>query len=139
MVRLVIGNHDADEKTMHSLCYGAAMFICALSEKLLRLFYMSLIKDSLYVPINKATLGDLLSESNDDILNVFGFHHIKGLSFFLMQTPQKNVGYNIRNNLAHWSNISTDLLSPTFVAQLLWLFTDILNTVFWYFLKDSLE
>lgn len=139
MVQLVIGNHDADEKTMHSLCYGAAMFICALSEKLLRLFYMSLIKDSLYVPINKATLGDLLSESNDDILNVFGFHHIKGLSFFLMQTPQKNVGYNIRNNLAHWSNISTDLLSPTFVAQLLWLFTDILNTVFWYFLKDSLK
>lgn len=139
MVQLVIGNHDADEKTMHSLCYGAAMFICALSEKLLRLFYMSLIKDSLYVPINKATLGDLLSESNDDILNVFGFHHIKGLSFFWMQTPQKNVGYNIRNNLAHWSNISTDLLSPTFVAQLLWLFTDILNTVFWYFLKDSLE
>lgn len=43
------------------------MFICALSEKLLRLFYMSLIKDSLYVPINKATLGDLLSESNDDM------------------------------------------------------------------------
>ncbi len=139
MVQLAIVNHDADEKTMHSLCYGAAMFICALSEKLLRLFYMSLIKDSLYVPINKATLGDLLSESNEDILNVFGFHHIKGLSFFLMQTPQKNVGYNIRNNLAHWSNISTDLLSPTFVAQLLWLFTDILNTVFWYFLKDSLE
>ena len=139
MVQLVIGNHDSDEKTMHSLCYGTAMFICALSEKILRLFYMNLIKDSLYVPINKATLGDLLSESNDDILNVFGFNHIKGLSFFLMQTPQKNVGYNIRNNLAHWSNISTDLLSPTFVAQLLWLFTDILNTVFWYFLKDSLE
>lgn len=139
MVQLVIGNHDSDEKTMHSLCYGTAMFICALSEKILRLFYMNLIKDSLYVPINKATLGDLLSESNDDILNVFGFHHIKGLSFFLMQTPQKNVGYNIRNNLAHWSNISTDLLSPTFMAQLLWLFTDILNTVFWYFLKDSLE
>lgn len=139
MVHLAIWNYDLDKKTVHSLCYGAAMFTCALSEKLLRLFYMNLIKDSQYVPINKATLGELLSENNETMLNVFGLHHIKGLSFFLMQTSQKNVGYNFRNNLAHWANMSIDLLSPTFVAQLLWLFTDILNTVFWFFLKDSLE
>lgn len=139
MVQLVINNHNLDEITVHSLCYGAAMFICALSEKLLRLFYINLVKDRQYVPINKATMGELLSDSNTEILNVFGFHHIKSLSFFLMQTQPKNVGYNFRNKLAHWSAMSVNHLTPTYVAQLLWLFTDILNTVLWHLLEDTTE
>lgn len=139
MVQLVVDNHNSDEKIVHSLCYGATMFLCAFSEKLLRLFYLNLVKDRQYVPINKATLGELLNENNTDMLNAFGFHHIKSLSFFLMQTSHKNIGYNIRNNLAHWAGLSMNTISPTFMAQMLWLFTDILNTVFWYFLKDSME
>lgn len=139
MVQLVVDNHNADNRIVHSLCYSASMYICAFSEKLLRLFYVELIKDRLYVPVNKATLGELLNEGNNDILEIFGEHHIKSLSFFLMQTPHKNIGHNIRNNLAHWSNLSVSVLKPTLVAQMLWLFTDILNTIFGYFLKDATE
>lgn len=139
MVQLIVDNHDAEPKVMHSFCYGAAMFTCAFLEKLLRSFYISLIKERQYVPINKVTLGELLNESNDDIVKIFGEDHLKGLSFFLMQTPQKSIGHNIRNNLAHWSNLSVNVLTPTFVARTLWLFTDILNTVFWHFLKGTTE
>lgn len=139
MVQLIINNHDADKKIVHSLCYGAAMFICAFIEKFLRLFYVSLVKDRQYVPSNTATLGNLLDEDNKDILSVFGENHIKNLIFFLMQTRQKHIGHNIRNNLAHWSNLSVNILTPTYVEQLLWLLTDVINTVFWYLLKDVIE
>lgn len=139
MVRMVISNYDAGDNVVHSLCYSAAMFACALMEKILRLFYMVLIKDRQYVPSNKATLGELLNENNEETLRVFGRNHVKNLSYFLMQTPQENVGHNIRNNLAHWSNLSVNALTPTFVAQVLWLFTDVLNTVFWYFLNPTLK
>ena len=139
MVQLMIDNHDADKKIVHSLCYGAAMFICAFIEKFLRLFYFSMVKDRQYVPSNIATLGDLLNENNKDILSVFGESHIKNLTFFLMQTLQKHIGYNIRNNLAHWSNLSVNILTPTYVEQLLWLLTDIINTVFWHLLKEKIN
>lgn len=137
MVQLAVGNDNSDEKAAHSLCYGASMFICAFTEKLLRLFYMGIVKDNLYVPINKATLGELLKENNTEMIKIFGLDHIKNLSFFLMQTSPDNVGHNIRNNLAHWANISADSLTLPYVARLLWLFTDILNTVFYYFFSGT--
>ncbi len=81
---------------------------------------------------------DLLSENNPHMVDVFGKTHIKNLSFFLQQTASTNVGQNIRNRLAHWANISPSLINISFVAKTLWLFTDILNTIFWYFLKDNI-
>lgn len=139
MIQLIFSSHSATDMTVHSLCYGAAMFACAFTEKLLRLFYTSLTKDRQYIPTNKATLGEVLNENNKDICCLFGLNHIKNLSFFLMRIPPKNIGRNIRNSLAHWSDLSVDMLTPMYVAQVLWLFTDVLNTVFWYLLKNNLE
>ena len=115
------------------------MYTCALSEKFLRILYLHLAKDERYIPINKATIGELLVGSNTYMVNVFGESHIKNLSFFLQRTPPANVGQNIRNSLAHWANVSTETMTPFFVAKILWIFTDILNTVFWYCLKDVIE
>ena len=93
----------------------------------------------MYVPINKATLGELLSTSNIKMVEVFGEIHIKNLSFFLQQVPPSKIGNNIRNSLAHWANISRKELTPMFVSKMLWLFTDILNTLLWYYLKDTIN
>lgn len=137
LVLLVVDNFEISNYATRGMCYGASMYICALSEKLLRILYLHLTKDERYIPINEATIGHLLVESNFHMVNVFGKNHIKNLSFFLQKITPANVGQNIRNSLAHWANISTSAMTPWFMAKTLWLFTDILNTVFWYCINEE--
>ena len=139
LVQLVANNLDLNNDTMHGICYGLSMYTCALSEKLLRILYIHLAKEERYIPVDKATLGELLSVNNTYIVGVFGENHIKNLSFFLQKTFPSNVGQNIRNSLAHWVNVSTDSMTYVFVTKMLWIFTDILNTLFWYCLKDVIK
>ena len=139
LVQLVANNLEINNDATHGMCYGASMYTCALSEKILRILYLHLAKDDRYIPINKATIGELLVMSNSHIVGIFGENHVKNLSFFLQKTASSNVGQNIRNALAHWSNVSPEAMTPFFVAKMLWVFTDILNTVFWYCLKDVIE
>ncbi len=139
LVQLVANNLETSNDATHGMCYGTSMYTCALSEKMLRILYLHLAKDERYIPINKATIGELLVVGNPYMVDIFGESHIKNLSFFLQRTPPANVGQNIRNSLAHWTNVSTETMTPFFVAKMLWIFTDILNTVFWYCLKDVIE
>ena len=139
LVQLVSNNMEVSNDATRGICYGASMYTCTFSEKILRILYMHLAKDERYIPINKATIGELLVVSNTHMVGIFGENHVKNLSFFLQRTAPSNVGQNIRNSLAHWANISTEAMTPIFVAKMLWIFTDILNTVFWYCLKDVIE
>ena len=139
LVQLVSNNLEISNDAAHGMCYGASMYTCAYSEKLLRILYKHLAKDEKYVPLNNATIGQLLSVNNSYMVDVFGGSHIRNLSFFLQQTTPASLGQNIRNALAHWANVSTEAMTPFFVAKMLWIFTDILNTVFWYCLKDVIE
>ncbi len=133
-IRLIADNARKTD-IVRLLCYGASMFGISLAEKLLRMTYISLVKDELYVPINKASLGELLNEER--IVDIFGSTHIKCLSFFLIQTPDSKIGHNLRNSLAHWNGISPNSMNLRFFSTCLWLFIDIMNTVFWYFLKQD--
>ena len=137
MVQIITNNKDMDKKAMAGMCYGASMFLCGLTEKLMRLFYFSLAKDDIFIPTNKTTLGELFSLRNNYIVTTFGEEHIKHLSYFLQQVMPSGVGLNLRNNLAHWSDISISELTPIFLAQIIWLFTDVLNTIFWYCLSKT--
>ena len=139
LVQLVANNLEISNDATRGMCYGASMYTCAFSEKLLRVLYFHLAKDERYIPINKATIGELLVVSNTHIVDIFGENHVKNLSFFLQRTAPSNVGQNIRNTLAHWVNVSTEEMTPFFVAKMLWIYTDILNTVFWYCLKNVIE
>ena len=139
LVQLVSNNLEVSNDATRGMCYGASMYTCAFSEKILRILYLLLAKDERYIPINKTTFGELLVVSNTHMVDIFGENHVKNLSFFLQRTAPSNVGHNIRNTLAHWANVSTEAMTPFFVAKMLWIFTDILNTVFWYCLKDVIE
>jgi len=139
MVQLVANNLDIKNDAMHGICFGASMYTCAFSEKLLRVLYKHLAKDEKYIPLNNATIGLLLNDNNSYMVDIFGKSHIRNLSFFLQQTTPASIGQNIRNSLAHWANFSPEAMTPIFVAKTLWIFTDILNTVFWYCLKDVIE
>lgn len=135
LVQMISMNLQTENPAMQGICYGAAMFICALSEKLLRILYAWLVKDEEYIAINKITLGDLLVK-NSKITEVFEENHVKNLSFFMLRTGENGVGENIRNSLAHLMNISASDLTPFLVVKTLWIFTDILNTIFWHCFKD---
>lgn len=139
LVQLVANNLEISNDATRGMCYGASMYTCAFSEKLLRVLYFYLAKEERYIPINKATIGELLVVSNTHMVDIFGENHVKNLSFFLQRTAPSNVGQNIRNTLAHWANVSTEAMTPFFVAKMLWIYTDILNTVFWYCLKNVIE
>lgn len=119
------------------LCYGAAMFICALVEKLLRTFYIYLLKDKMYVPLSSATLGTLLSSNNQEMLTIFGEDHLKNLSFFFSTIGDKKIGMNYRNSLAHWVGVKDRDLNSMLVAKLFYLYTDIINTIFWHFTEEE--
>ena len=135
MLQTIFANRELGSESLQPLCYSAAMFTCSLMEKLLRLFYMDRVKGKLYVPVECATLGQLLTETNLEIVDVFGLAHTRHLAFFMLKCGDKKIGRNYRNRLAHWTDMKKSNLSVSFVAELLWLFTDVLNTVFWHYIQ----
>ena len=139
MLQPVILSDDEDKRDLSPLCYGAGMFICALIEKLLRSVYIWLQKDHMYVPISSATIGSLLSPDNKDMENIFGRDHLMNLSFFLSTVGEKKIGLNIRNSLAHWTELDSRNLNSMMVVRLMYLYTDIINTLFWYFCDSETD
>ncbi|WP_157660269.1 hypothetical protein [Lactobacillus delbrueckii] len=64
-----------------------------------------------------------------------GKKHIKALSYFLTKNipgDSDDLGLNIRNSLAHLHNIPENQLSLKGIAKVVWLFTDIINSVYIY-------
>lgn len=137
MLQTIIANRELDSESTQPLCYSTAMFTCSLMEKLLRLYYTDRVKGRLYVPIEHATLGRLLTENNAEIVDIFDPIHTRHLAFFMLKCGDKNIGHNYRNRLAHWTEMKNSLLTVPLVAKLLWLFTDVLNTIFVYYLGQA--
>ena len=134
MVSLI---NNGDKEQCEFICYGASMFICGLTEKLLRLIYLYTVnKDpSKYKKFktDKLTLKDLLSESAP-ISDSFSINHKRGLAYFLITLYSVGAGRNYRNSLAHWeTGMTPGLMTPFFTSRLLWLFTDVLNSIYLYF------
>lgn len=128
-----------DREVLSSMCYGAAMFTCALTEKILRLLYINLVKEKIYIPMNSTTLGQLLNPNNQEFAKIFGVDYLKNINYFFGTDEKKKVGKNYRNSLAHWSGMSKEMLNATFVAGLMYLFTDVLNSLFWFFLSKDMS
>lgn len=139
MLQIIMVNRDLDEKSIQPLCYSAAMFICSFTEKILRLYYIDKVKNDTYVSVENATLGRLLTEMNSKVVEIFDPIHTRHLEFFMSKNGDKKIGHDYRNRLAHWAEMKSSMLTIPFVAKLLWLFTDVLNTIFWYYIKDAEE
>lgn len=142
---LISVNSHINEKSIEqeSACYTASMFICSITEKLLRLFYRHfyrhLEKGKLDVQY-EITLGDLLNPDNKELSGAFGSDHLRCLGYFLIMIkvpetdPEKFIGINLRNNLAHWSDeMKPEAMDPGLTSTILWLFTDVLNSILLYF------
>lgn len=122
-------NNTSQEQII--FCYSLSVFICSLIEKLLRMFYCCMTKVS---DFENLTLGKLLNVQKTKLVSAFGSDHIRALAYFLTSTPGIKLGRNYRNSLDHWSLcMSPGDMTPIFASSLLWLFTDILNSVSLYF------
>lgn len=118
-------------------CYSSSMFMCSAIEKIMRLSYVFMAQDEQYVSEN-ITLGNLLDSNNRYLTELFGQDHLQSIAYFLIKTPQIKNGRNCRNELAHWaSGMKPKTMTACFTAKLLWLFTDVVNTVYLYFDKQK--
>lgn len=133
MLRLISELKKVDKTIVQTQCYGAAMFACALIEKVMRIAYQRIAKNDKYIPIEKATLGEMLSTNNPYFVAIFGEYHLKNLSYYLTHIPPEKIGRNYRNALAHWADITVDTLEPFLVYKLLWLLCDVMVTLILFF------
>ena len=105
----------------------------------MRIVYLKVVGLKEYVSINKATLGQTLNSNNPYMRDYFGEKHIRHLAYFLVKdndkcgNRQERIGLDYRNLLAHWE-IKPDEVSIDLVALLMWLFIDIVNTIY---IKES--
>ena len=131
---------NKDKTDVKSIYYGATMLACALSEKILKIIYEDIMMDMQYISTDGLELGSLLGSDNKEnpLIPVFDINHLKHLAFFLCKVGNNRVGQGTRNSLAHLSDNIEDKLGDQLLSQLLWIFTDILNTAFWYYI-DSAE
>lgn len=125
---------QSEEIVNQSLCYGAATFIAAYIEKLLRLCFVEQTRSKIYVPEKNITLGTLLrGEVNKQISQVLGEYQTNHLRYFLLNDDPGNVGCNYRNRLAHWNQIKPASLTKHFVAQMFYLLLSVINSMFLFY------
>lgn len=130
---------NKDKSDVKPFYYGASMIACALSEKLLKILYEDIMIDEQYLSSDSLELWSLLDSSNkkNPLIAIFGVNHLKHLAYFLCKDGNNQVGYGIRNSLAHLSDNIEEKLSDHLLSQLLWVLTDILNTAFWYYASNT--
>ena len=134
-IEIIRNNKNNPNLNLKGIYYGTTMLACSLSEKLLKIVYEDLTMDIRYVSTDNLGLGSLLNskDSENPLIPVFGANHLKHLAFFLCKVGDNRVGDGIRNSLAHLSDDIEAKLGDQLLPQILWIFTDILNTVFWHY------
>ena len=93
---IIKGDSLKDKEVLNSMCYGPAMFICTLTEKMLRLTYIDLLKDETYIPVSNATLGQLLNTNNQEFVKIFGVDYLKNINYFFCSEEKKKIGKEIK-------------------------------------------
>lgn len=133
MLASVAMDINLSKQELQVLCYGSSVFLCSFTEKILHIFYRFLVKDTVYIP-SDIRLGGLLKTDNTDLVKAIGCNHVRCLAYFLIKKPETKIGRNYRNRLAHWaSGMRPDGMTPMLTSCLLWLFTDVVNSVSLYF------
>lgn len=128
---------DSKNEIEPVLAYNCNMLGSALIEALIRNAYAIETQSK---NNGDVTLSDLLSGKNECTQKIFTDLHVKALSYFLMQNfpgDSEDLGLNIRNSLAHLHNVSKDLLSRYGVAEVMWLFTDVLNSIYLFHCENQ--
>lgn len=125
-----------EEESIKPIAYGSEILLCSLIEKQLRLAFLSINQNGNYVPMKSITLGSLLQDDSNPLVDLFGEHMIKTLKYILT-TDTEDVGYNIRNDLAHLSGAWKNRLGKATVCMLFYLYLCVTNSIFLYCSEKS--
>lgn len=135
---LIIKNKDNANLTCISN-YGLTVFICGMLEKLLRQIYIVENED---VNINPKSysLGNLINCNNKVMVNIFGRDNLMIMAHYLIEggTPNE-VGRNIRNNYAHYKNISIESCDFSNTLKVLQMYLMTVNELLLFNMKREHE
>ncbi len=137
--KLFIVSENVDKYDRQSQSYGLSMFICALTEKILRITYKYIQQDEEYVCSQRGTMGSYINPNNKVMSRVLGDYQIKHLQFYFLQTDDSKIGFNYRNKLAHWNGIFNNECNEILVCRLFYLFLNVFNSILCYLFKESEE
>lgn len=129
---------EEEREIKTALCYAPAMYCCALIEKVLRIVYIALKRKELFIPTNKTTIRNLLSENNVAINEILGEYQTKHLRFYL-STDDDDIGFNFRNRLAHWNDITSAYLTNRLLCQLFYLLASVIGSVYFFVMEKPEE
>lgn len=104
------------------------MFECALIEKLLRNLYKNQNPD-LYIKTDWCSLGQLLNPKDKTMLKFFNTDEIKVFRYYLVDGYNGKVGYNHRNNYAHYKNIKTKDMQFGISLKIMHILLTIINDI----------
>lgn len=137
MLDSVSRNINMAGQKLERSCYRSSVFLCSLAEKLLRLLYRHLQIDKEYVP-EDMTFDQLLNKNKKVLSDALGSTWVLSLEYFMIGMPVIKTGRNYRNRLAHWApGMTPEDMTPDLTSRLLWLFTDVLNSVALYLDKKE--
>lgn len=137
--KLFIESENVDKYDRQSQSYGLSMFVCALTEKILRITYKYIQQDEEYVSSQRGTMGSYINPNNKVMSRVLGDYQIKHLQFYFLQTDDSKIGFNYRNKLAHWNGIFNNECNEILVCRLFFLFLNVFNSILCYLFKESEE
>ena len=128
--------------TIKNNIFGCSVFICGLIEKVLRIIYKHSIMNISYISDSNITLGNLLSERENNfniILDILGIEQTRCLRYYLHKTEDNYnaVGKNVRNDLAHLNGRTIKQLNYDLVLELLAYLTSILNSCVLYYQRKN--
>lgn len=130
-------NSDKLKVTIKNSIYGCSMFLCGLTEKVLRIIYKNSMKEISYIQESSITLGKLLDENDNNtriIIDILGKEQMRCLRYYLHKIDYYNaVGQNIRNDLAHLNGRTMKNLNLDLILELLAYFTSVLNSCVLYY------
>lgn len=133
LLNLYIALHSSNIEGNHYLSkglnYGIALFECSLIEKLLRNIYKNMNKE-LYIKTDWFSLGNLLNSKDQTMLKIFNEDEIKIFRYYLVDGNNGSIGYNYRNNFAHYKNITTGNMNIRVSLNILYIFLTIINDIF---------
>ncbi len=130
LIKNVIEKEKPQMTLQKTLSYNIEILCSALIESLLREQYRVKNEQVMYINYSNVTLGSLLNPDMN-ANGPFSKDHLLTLAYFLINSGENNdIGHNYRNKLAHLFNVYKSSLSLSTVCLLMYLLTDVLNTIY---------
>lgn len=136
MIDIIKKNRKDKQIILQLLCYTLITYCCTFIEKLLRELFNVENKDLLFIVPNSLTLGDLLSEQNKVMHEILGYDLVRCLRYFL-HVDENEVGENIRNRFAHFTDVTPKDFQPFNALKVAWLMLGVLNSLTFHYLVDT--